>query len=399
MDRRVGGAKNRSGASASERSQGLPGSRNGGCYTIRGFNGKIVGISIWTLLPYVNEYQQPKGDQPVNELSRDELLGLYRQMVLIRRFEEKSSELYTQGKIGGFLHLYIGEEAIAVGACAALGEGDHLLTAYRDHGWAIARGLDPRRVMAELLGKATGVSGGKGGSMHLADTSRNYWGGYAIVGGHLPLATGIALAARYNEEERAVLCALGEGSTNIGYFHESLNLAAVWDLPVVFLVENNQYGMGTDVRRASAVTVVAQKACAYDIPQARVDGQDVLAVYRAVREALEQARHSGPYLLEAITYRYSGHSIGDPERYRDSSEIDEWRRLDPILLLGDHLRSAAQVTEDDLAKIRQSVEDELVEIVRFAEESPEPGAEALCENVFVNPIPHRAPSLVDPATR
>jgi len=314
---------------------------------------------------------------------------MYRQMVLIRRFEEKSSELYTQGKIGGFLHLYIGEEAIAVGACAAMGDADHLLTAYRDHGWALARGLDSRRIMAELLGKATGVSGGKGGSMHLADADRNYWGGYAIVGGHLPLATGLGLAARYNNEERAVLCVLGEGSTNIGYFHESLNLAAVWTLPVVFLVENNQYGMGTEVRRASAVTVIAQKACAYEIPQARVDGQDVLDVYQSTGEALKYARQSGPYLLEAVTYRYSGHSMGDPERYRESSEIDEWRRLDPILVLSDRLIDHGQATEDDLADLRQSVEEELVEIVRFAEESPDPGPAALCEHVFVNPIPHR----------
>ncbi|MCS7261414.1 MAG: thiamine pyrophosphate-dependent enzyme, partial [Anaerolineae bacterium] len=179
-----------------------------------------------------------------DELSREELLEMYRQMVLIRRLEEKSAELYTAGLIGGFLHLYIGEEAIAVGACKALRPDDHLLTAYRDHGWAIARGLDPKRVMAELLGKATGVSGGKGGSMHLASAEHNYWGGHAIVGGHLPLATGVGLAIRYKGEDKAVLCVFGEGSTNIGYFHESLNLAAVWKLPVVFLVENNQYGMG-----------------------------------------------------------------------------------------------------------------------------------------------------------
>ena len=195
------------------------------------------------------------------ELSKQDLLELYRQMVLIRRFEEKSAELYTEGKIGGFLHLYIGEEAIAVGASKALGEHDHLFTAYRDHGWAIARGLDPRRVMAELLGKATGVSGGKGGSMHLASAEHRYWGGHAIVGGHLPLATGVGLAVRYNAEPDAVLCVLGEGTTNIGYFHESINLAAVWKLPVVFLVENNQYGMGTEVGRASAVSHIFQKGC------------------------------------------------------------------------------------------------------------------------------------------
>jgi len=179
----------------------------------------------------------------------DELLALYRQMVLIRRLEEKSTQLYTAGQIGGFLHLYIGEEAIAVGACKAIHPDDHLFTAYRDHGWAIARGLDPGRILAELLGKATGVSGGKGGSMHMASAEHHYWGGHAIVGAHLPLATGVGLAVQYREEDQAVLCVLGEGTTNIGYFHESLNLAALWKLPVVFLVENNQYGMGTQVAR------------------------------------------------------------------------------------------------------------------------------------------------------
>src|SRR5512143_1948957 len=219
-------------------------------------------------------------------------------MVLIRRFEEKSAELYSEGKIGGFLHLYIGEEAVAVGACQALGAQDHLLTAYRDHGWAIARGLDPKRVMAELFGKATGVSGGRGGSMHLADVGRHYWGGHAIVGGHLPLATGVGLAIRYKDESQAVLCVIGEGSTNIGYFHESVNLAAVWKLPVVYLVENNRYGMGTEVGRASAVTDIFQKGCAYDIPNRQFNGQDIFEVYDTLDEALEYARKNGPVLLE-----------------------------------------------------------------------------------------------------
>ncbi len=324
-----------------------------------------------------------------NTLSRDELLELYRQMVLIRRLEEKSAELYAQGKIGGFLHLYIGEEAIAVGAGKAMKDSDHLLTAYRDHGWAIARGLEPKRVMAELLGKATGVSGGKGGSMHMASAEHNYWGGHAIVGGHLPLATGVALALRYKEEPGAVMCVLGEGSTNIGYFHESINLAAVWDLPIVFLVENNQYGMGTDVDRASAVSDIFEKGCAYDIYSGQVDGQEVLEVYDAVQAALHHAREKGPYLLEAITYRYAGHSMGDPERYRSKHEIEEWRARDPILRFAEHLTENEVVDEEGLEKIRQSVEDELVEMVQFAEESPEPDEAALCEHVFVNPIPHR----------
>ncbi|GAB4562974.1 MAG: pyruvate dehydrogenase (acetyl-transferring) E1 component subunit alpha [Anaerolineae bacterium] len=322
-------------------------------------------------------------------LSADELLDLFRQMVLIRRFEEKSAELYAEGKIGGFLHLYIGEEAIAVGGCKALRPEDHLLTAYRDHGWAIARGLDPKRVMAELLGKATGVSGGKGGSMHLASAEHHYWGGHAIVGGHLPLATGVGLAIRYKEEDAAVLCVFGEGSTNIGYFHESVNLAAVWKLPVVFLVENNQYGMGTPVEAASAVSSIFQKGCAYDIMTDQVDGQNVLAVYEAIDRALDHARKEGPVLLEAITYRYVGHSMGDPERYRVKAEIEAWRQKDPILLFAAELKERGIADDERLQEIRSSVEEELTEIVRYAEESPEPDDAALCEHVYVNPIPHR----------
>ena len=322
-------------------------------------------------------------------LSHDELLELYRQMVLIRRLEERSAELYAQGKIGGFLHLYIGEEAIAVGASQAMESDDHLLTAYRDHGWAIARGLDPKRVMAELLGKATGVSGGKGGSMHLASAEHNYWGGHAIVGGHLPLATGVGLALRYQKQPGAVLCVFGEGSTNIGYFHESVNLAAVWNLPVVFLVENNHYGMGTEVGRASAVSSIFEKGCAYDIYNDQIDGQDVLGVYAAVQEALEHARKKGPFLLEAITYRYAGHSMGDPERYRSKQEIDEWRERDPIQRFGDRLITEKVADDVRLDIIQQDVDAEMAEIVQFAEDSPEPDDAALCEHVFVNPIPHR----------
>jgi pyruvate dehydrogenase E1 component alpha subunit len=325
----------------------------------------------------------------IKELTKDELSELYRQMALIRRFEEKAAELYTEGKIGGFLHLYIGEEAIAVGACKALSQTDHLLTAYRDHGWAIARGLDPKRVMAELLGKATGVSGGKGGSMHLASPGLHYWGGYAIVGGHLPLATGVALAIQYKEEPDAVLCVLGEGTTNIGYFHESVNLAAVWKLPVIFLVENNQYGMGTEVSRASAVSNVFEKGCAYDIANRQIDGQDVLGIYETLAEALDHARREGPVLLEAITYRYSGHSMGDPERYRSKAEIEEWRARDPIVKFGDRLIAKGITDQAALEEIRQKVESELAELVQYAEESPEPDDAALYEHIFVNPIPDR----------
>jgi pyruvate dehydrogenase E1 component alpha subunit len=322
----------------------------------------------------------------MSELATNELLNLFRQMALIRRFEEKSAELYSEGKIGGFLHLYIGEEAVAVGACQALGAQDHLLTAYRDHGWAIARGLDPKRVMAELLGKATGVVGGRGGSMHMADPARHYWGGHAIVGGHLPLATGVGVSIRYKDEPQAVLCVLGEGTTNIGYFHESINLAAVWKLPVVYLVENNQYGMGTEVTRASAVSNVFERGCAYDIASQQVNGQNVLEVHQAIGEALNHARNHGPFLLEANTYRYAGHSMGDPERYRTKAEVEEERRTrDPIFLFSEVLRAKGLADDAALEQVWKSVEDELAGIVQFAESSPEPEDAALWENIYVNP--------------
>ncbi len=319
----------------------------------------------------------------MSELAKDELLELYRQMVLIRRFEEKSAELYSEGKIGGFLHLYIGEEAIAVGACKAMSANNHLLTAYRDHGWAIARGLDPKAVMAELLGKATGVVGGRGGSMHMASAALNYWGGHAIVGGHLPLATGVGLALRYQEKPGAVLCVLGEGTTNIGYFHESINLAAVWRLPVVYLVENNQYGMGTEVHRASAVSEIFEKGCAYDVAKQQINGQEVLTVYNALQEALNHASQEGPFLLEAITYRYSGHSMGDPERYRSKAEIEERRKRDPILSFADLMTAQSAASQADLDKIAQAIEIELAEIVQFAESSPDPDDSTLCEHIYV----------------
>ncbi len=268
---------------------------------------------------------------------KDILLDWYRQMVLIRRFEERCAELYQEGLIGGFLHLYIGQEATGVGAVAALREQDHVITAYRDHGIALARGLDVNALMAEMLGKRTGVSGGKGGSMHLADKSKHMWGGYGIVGGHLPLAAGIALAAQYQDKDEAVLCLMGDGSTNIGYFHELLNLSAVWNLPVVWLIENNQYGMGTSVERASGTTELVNRAYAYCDPNGRgmrkgprLDGMDVLAVYDGISEAMEHARKHGPILVESLTYRLEGHSMGDPQRYRTKEEVEKFTAVGPI---------------------------------------------------------------------
>ena len=264
-------------------------------------------------------------------MNKQELLEVYRQMVMIRRLEERAAELYQQGKIGGFLHLYIGQEAVSTGLVAARQPQDRMITAYRDHGVAINVGISAKEVIAELLGKATGVSKGKGGSMHMADTEKNFFGGHAIVGAHLPIASGMALGDKYKKKDTVTICMFGDGATNIGYFHEGVNLSKVWDLPVLWVCENNQYGMGTTVERASAVSEIRQKAEGYGIPNERVDGMDVLAVHEATEKALKHIRAGkGPYFLEIMTYRYRGHSMGDPERYRDADEIKQWQESDPI---------------------------------------------------------------------
>ncbi|HEC22613.1 MAG TPA: pyruvate dehydrogenase (acetyl-transferring) E1 component subunit alpha [Chloroflexi bacterium] len=318
-------------------------------------------------------------------LTKEQKLEAYRLMMLIRRFEEKCAELYAAGDIGGFLHLYIGQEAIAVAARYALRPDDNLITAYRDHGVALARGLPTRNVMAEMLGKATGVSKGKGGSMHLADKEKRFWGGWAIVGGHLPLAAGIALADQYRGEDRITMAFMGDGSTNIGYFHEALNLSGVWKLPVVWVIENNQYGMGTAVTRASAVSDLVQKAEAYGMPCCvQVDGMDLLAVYENFVEAAGYVRSGeGPFLIEAITYRYRGHSMGDPERYRPVHEVEAKKADDPIDRWGAHLLEEGLATREDLEKIDEDVDLEIEDAVEFAKNSPDPAPEELYTDVYV----------------
>lgn len=309
----------------------------------------------------------------------------YRQMVLIRRFEQKCAELYQLGKIGGFLHLYIGQEAVAVGSIAARKPGDHIITAYRDHGHAIAVGSNTGALMAELLGKSTGVSKGKGGSMHLADVNRQYWGGYAVVGGHVPLGVGIALSEQYKESDAAVLCYMGDGSTNIGYFHESMNLAGVWDLPCVFIVENNQYGMGTAVSRASAVPDMVTKAGAYGMPAEKVNGMNIFDIYHATEKALVHVRSGqGPYFLEVITYRFEGHSMGDPLRYRTKDEVEKWRADDPIGILERHLVQNGIASQQELEIVDKAVDEELEAAVKFAEESPFPALEELFTDIYVD---------------
>lgn len=315
--------------------------------------------------------------------NKDTLLTWYRQMVLIRRFEEKCAELYQQGKIGGFLHLYIGQEGTGVGIVNAMRENDHVITAYRDHGIALALGMEPNGVMAEMLGKRTGTSGGKGGSMHLADREKHFWGGHGIVGAHLSLAAGIALKARYNDEDEVVIAMMGDGATNIGYFHESLNLSGVWDLPVVWLIENNGYGMGTAVDRASGQPELVKRAISYGMKEGpRVDGMDVLAVHEAVSEAIEYASKHGPILMESLTYRFEGHSMGDPQRYRTKDEVARYAEGDPIGRLRKHMEEKYKNVTKDLDAIENGVLDTIAEAVEYAENSPEPTYEDLVSFVY-----------------
>jgi pyruvate dehydrogenase E1 component alpha subunit len=314
------------------------------------------------------------------------LLHLYTQMLLIRRFEERAAEMYALGKIGGFCHLYIGEEAVAVGAVDALKPDDYVFSAYRDHGHCLARGSDPKRVMAELFGRSGGLCKGKGGSMHLIDVERRFMGGYAIVGGHLPLAAGVAFAVKYRGGDQVVLCFFGEGAVPSGACHETLNLAALWGLPVLFLCENNRYGMGTPVERAVALyTDVAQNATAHGIEASRVDGMDVLAVREAVSKAVDEVRtRQRPHFLEALTYRFLGHSMADPAHghYRTKSEVEEAKKRDPLLLLKTRLLGERQASNEDFKRIEQEVAQIVRETVEFADASPIPPETALEEDVY-----------------
>lgn len=318
-------------------------------------------------------------------MDKSEYLKLYCEMVEIRHLEERAAELYQQGKIGGFLHLYIGQEAVSTGLISARKPQDRVITAYRDHGVAINCGIPPNQVMAELLGKATGVSKGKGGSMHMADVSKNYFGGHAIVGAHLPIATGLALGDRYQHSDAVTICMMGDGATNIGFFHEALNMSKVWNLSVLWVVENNQYGMGTAVERASAVSEMTQKAEGYGMPHARVNGMDMIAVHEKASEMIETVRGgAGPMFLEVMTYRYRGHSMGDPERYRKAEEIHRWQESDPIGIYRRYLTEHQIATEQELDDQDKQAEQMIEEAVQFAESSPEPAPEALYENVYVS---------------
>jgi pyruvate dehydrogenase E1 component alpha subunit len=304
-------------------------------------------------------------------------------MLFIRRLEEKSAELYSAGKIRGFLHLYIGEEAVAAGAIRALTSDDALVATYREHGHALVRGLPVRAIMAEMYGKATGCSRGRGGSMHLFDASRRLYGGNAIVGGGLPLAVGLALADKLQGRPRVTACFFGDGATAEGVFQESLNLAALWQLPVLFACENNLYAMGTALHRAQAQTDLCVKARAQGVPADGVDGMDVLAVAQATDDAVAAIRGGGgPRFLEYRTYRFRAHSMYDPELYRSKSEVEQWRQRDPIPAYSRCLKGDGLLTDADLAQIEAGIAAELDDAIRFAEESPWEPPESLPTDVY-----------------
>jgi len=319
---------------------------------------------------------------------RENFLPLYRDMLLIRRFEEKSAEMYALAKIAGFLHLYIGQEAVAVGCLAATRSDDYVISSYRDHGHCLARGSDPKKVMAELFGRATGLCKGKGGSMHLIDAERNFMGGYAIVGGHLPLAVGLAFAIHYRKSDQVVLCFFGDGAVPSGQAHESFNLAALWNLPVIFICENNRYGMGTPIQRGmSLFTNLIDRAISHGMPAEQVDGMDVLAVRDLMTRvvAAVRERHQ-PYFVEALTYRFMGHSMADPAHgvYRTREEVEEARKQDPLGRLRETILRSGCGSEVDFKQLEREVDEVVRASVTFAEESPFPGMSALYEDVYAD---------------
>jgi pyruvate dehydrogenase E1 component alpha subunit len=321
--------------------------------------------------------------EPVGTLDRramteiEHLQGLYRRMLLIRRVEEEAARGYAEGKVGGFLHLYIGQEAVAVGALAALAPNDYVITTYRDHGVALTKGMTARALMAELYGKVTGCSKGLGGSMHMFDREHGMLGGYGIVGGHIPLAAGVAFASRYRGDGRVTLCFFGEGAVSIGGFHEGLGLSALWKLPIVFVCENNEYSMGTPLSRSMSVEDVSLKALGYGMDRDRFFADDVLEVEARVAEAVKRAREQSlPTLIEVRTYRFRGHSMSDPAKYRTQAELDEHKKRDPLHRARTALEekgASAQAIE----AIEKSVEEEVADAVQFANESAEPGLDDL----------------------
>jgi len=320
----------------------------------------------------------------IEEIGKKKALDLLKQMLLIRRFEEKAAQMYGLRKIGGFCHLYIGQEAVAAGSIGALDLAkDYVVTAYRDHGHALACGIEPNAVMAELYGKKTGCSKGKGGSMHMFDKNRHMFGGNGIVGSQIPIAAGVGMKVKYKKEDGVVLCYFGDGAIHEGAFHETMNLAKIWDLPVIFICENNQYGMGTDFRRVSSVEDFSVMGASYGIEGKQIDGMDVLAVYQELSTATASVRReSRPLFYEIKTYRYRGHSMSDPAKYRTREELDSYKEQDPIIILQKILIEEKVAGEDEIAKMDDAAKKRCEEAVDFAESGEEPGPEALYEDVY-----------------
>ena len=331
------------------------------------------------------------GGRKVSEPDRESLQKMLETMLLGRRLEEKTAEAYAVGKIGGFCHLYIGQEAVTIGAFAALRPDDYVITAYRDHVQALAKGMSARKIMAELYGRVDGGSKGKGGSMHLYDAEHNFMGGWGIVGGQVPLAIGFGFASKYRQEDRVTLCFMGEAAVNQGALHESLNMAALWKLPVIFIVENNRFGMGTAWERASSLYDISQKAHAYDMPSAVADGMNVLDMRAKVLEAVERARKDGtPTLIEARCHRFMGHSMSDPVHgvYRTKEEVEEAKQNDPIRVFIDYLKDNKHITDDEVKALDQHAHEVVEDAAEFAEKSPEPGIEELYTDVYANEDVH-----------
>lgn len=322
----------------------------------------------------------------MDELGEERLREMYREMVLIRLFEERTYQIYLQRKIGGFCHIYSGEEAVAVGAYQTITPGeDYSISAYREHGHALASGLSPKSVMAELYGKATGCSRGKGGSMHLFDDDLNFMGGHAIVGAHVPLAAGLGFKIYYREENNVALCFFGDGAMNQGSVHEAMNLISLYNLPVILICENNGYGMGTSVDRASAESDLYKRSSAYNIPGYRVDGLDVLEVYDVMSNAVERARSSNePTFIEARTYRYRGHSMSDPAEYRSDEELEEYKEKDPIERLASKMQDRGWMGPDEPDEIEEEIDEVVQEAISFAEDSPQPDMDEAYEDVYDN---------------
>ena len=325
------------------------------------------------------------GHQSQEETARL-LIDLYRQMLVIRRVEEAAAKAYAQGKIGGFLHLGIGQEAVCTGALSVLDPKDYVVCTYRSHGHYLAKGGSAKQVLAELYGKQTGASHGFGGSMHLFSAERRMLGGHGIVGGHVPLAAGVAFSSKYKQSGEVTLCFFGDGSVPQGAFHEGISLAGLWKLPIVFICENNQYSMGTPLYRTIAVADVTERAAGYGVARERFDGHDVLTVRERIREAVDRARKDMmPTLVEVITYRFRGHSMSDPGNYRSKDEIEEWKKRDPITVARARLTGELGVSEDKLTTLEASVRAEVSEAARFADESPPPTPEEMWKYVYADP--------------